>query len=133
MSPFVKSGGGMARPILLAVVDGVTNFPAATLGQEFLIATDGPVRLGGTTEPACYVGKGDLLRCVADTASGTYAAKGGNWNIRRAMVNMPDGHRCIEMAINTTAPTRPCCFYFMPDGFYYNDISGVSHKISPVS
>jgi hypothetical protein len=64
---------------------GNPNYPAANAGWTYKISHAG--KIGGASGPVVEVG--DMIICTTDdTATGTHAAVGANWNI--IQVNIPD-------------------------------------------
>ena len=112
--------GSEIVPTDLTVTSEVTNFPAASNGEWFLVTTsDGnPAWIGGAAGAGFVVNDGDLLICVADTIGGTYVAVGDNWNIQRRLINNPDGYRSVEIASNTSAPTITNGYYWLNNVMY---------------
>lgn len=91
----------------LTVTSTTTNFPSASIGDALVVTTsDGnPAWLGGAAGSGVVVNSGDVIICVANTAGGSYASVGTDWNLQRRLIAMPDGYRYVEIAGNTSDPT----------------------------
>jgi hypothetical protein len=85
----------------LLTLSSEMNLPAATINDVY-IADGTSYWIGGDRTAGQYINAGDILICIATVLEGTWAQKGGSWNIQRKMISMPDGDRQIEAASNTS-------------------------------
>ena len=129
-----SAGGGSFVVTKLTVISKVTDFPAATAGDWIKVTTsDGnPAWIGGAAGIGRNVVDGQLLYCWHTTIAGTEAAVGAYWYHGPRVINMPDGYRGIQWAINTVNPTQTDGLFPKVDGAYMT-VGGVIKKIDDTS